>query len=54
MARLYSAWWLGYIQPGLALATVCTKYSMRHDTNNVTDTEVTAAVTVVCISADPG
>ena len=27
---------------------------MRHDTNNVTDTEVTAAVTVVCISADPG
>ena len=27
---------------------------MRHDTNNVTDTEVTAAVTVVRISADPG
>ena len=27
---------------------------MRHDTNNVTDTEETAAVTVVCISADPG
>ena len=45
MARLDSAW---------AGVSYGTKYSMRHDTNNVTDTEVTAAVTVVCISADPG